>query len=88
MLVDAQSRTATRPKSVAPLGNAPNMPADPVRASSRRFSTNPALHVDLLQMLASVVIGLRDQDAAHKHERRAFGIELPESIFNVGRWGS
>ena len=49
------------------------------------FSTNPEFHVDLLQMLATVMIGLRDPEEAHKFEKRAFGITLAEEL---PRWFS
>lgn len=44
------------------------------------FSTDPTYHVDLLQMLASVVLASGDHGLAHKEIPRGFGIELVEEL--------
>ena len=50
------------------------------KARPAEFTTDPAYHVDLLQMVASVVIASRDHALAHKEISRGFGIELVEEL--------
>lgn len=52
-------------------------------ARPAEFTTDPSYHVDLLQMVASVVIASGDHALAHKEIPRRFGIELVEE---VPRW--